>query len=279
MTIRSLLNAGRADATILENVADGILAFPRAIWLGKSVKVISSDQGELKIDAVPPKRSFCKWYGNLINGGYGGAGAQLFLLPVFLVANVFGTLCLAVGGALKKLSLSRDPLAVRVNEKIEQYQKREPLVQPLLDQLKRQQKEKKWLKLFTKETKDDDQYGITDTPENRERVRAKREQLAQVDSSIVQIKDRINRKVNASPEELVQILEEEKVGVQKEATTIEERIKSLLDNIKQMPAGTHESDVKYIEKEGLERKRYQYKSAVEELDKAIKKVQRENMPE
>lgn len=45
MTIRALLNSGRSNETALEKAADIMLAFPRLMWHGRSVKVEMQTNG------------------------------------------------------------------------------------------------------------------------------------------------------------------------------------------------------------------------------------------
>jgi hypothetical protein len=88
------------DAGPLEEAANGILAFPRAMW----------GQGG----------NICQVYGGLFSDkeAYGEMGGMLFgviTLPFFLVANVLASPFLLVGLIIKKIALDKNPTAVKVH--------------------------------------------------------------------------------------------------------------------------------------------------------------------
>ena len=221
MTIRSLLNSGRSDETTLEKVADAILAYPRAMWLGKSVHVVR-ESGDFTIDTDQKQRSLCGQYGKFMNGSEGAGILGMLGSPLLLVANILATPFLCVGLLLKKIAVIRDPEAKKVNEKVEQYQQREKLVAPQLKELRVFQKVKskaeKEISTLSK---------LPDEPSLRQRRRDIEVEIEKVSPQIQDLKEKIDAKVNATADKLKQMLEGEKTELVTQRGACDEQVSKL----------------------------------------------------
>ena len=96
MTINKLLNEGRPNRSKLEKAADGILALPRKIWMGKNVKIIKDAEGANKISH--------KQKNPLIRTSF----LICLLCPLF---NLILVPMFIVGAILKKISFVKDKKA------------------------------------------------------------------------------------------------------------------------------------------------------------------------
>lgn len=111
MTIQALFNKGCKDCGMLEKIADGILAFPRALWQGRSVEIVTNKENfDITIEKVDALiKDNIDWYDNFPMGIISGAIGAVLLL---VVVSPF----LAVGLPLKKIALKGDEKANAYNK-------------------------------------------------------------------------------------------------------------------------------------------------------------------
>lgn len=108
MTVESILIRGGVARSNLEATADAILAFPRCLWLGRSVEVKQNDNNEL--EAVMKLDKF-----KSTEGGYGRAPGFVELFFVvgavtgFIAVSIVALPFFAVGSLLKKISIETEP--------------------------------------------------------------------------------------------------------------------------------------------------------------------------
>lgn len=126
MSVQGLMQKGKVGCSKLEYVADKILAFPRAMWLGREITVQTGSNIPLTYDQKassfanllgPPekeeKRQF-NYFESLI---------QIIGAVVFAGLSIVASPFLAVGLICKKIALENDPKANAYHQLIEESSK------------------------------------------------------------------------------------------------------------------------------------------------------------
>jgi hypothetical protein len=128
MSIQSLMQKGAETRSLLEKASDAILAFPRGMWLNRSIQVITTGEQPKTIDK--DGKSFMSFFPSLYEGSPDEATklVALFSGVVFAAASIIATPFLAVGLTCKKIALMRDKKANQYNKLVESAIKDQELV-------------------------------------------------------------------------------------------------------------------------------------------------------
>lgn len=123
MSIQGLLQKGRNEAPLFEKMADGVLAFPRAMWLNRKVQVITSGKNpEIKTPAKWDnlnKRIGCAIIPPNEGGGMGDGFILLAGGIALLVLNILASPFLGVGLIFKKIALATNKKGNAYNQLVE----------------------------------------------------------------------------------------------------------------------------------------------------------------
>ena len=116
MSIKSLLNKGDVNEGYLEKVADALLAAPRGMWLGKSVKVINN-QVEHNTSSQNFHNKIWNNFGQLRGNMKPLFG--LFIAIFYSLSSIVLAVPLLVGLTLKKIAVSTDAKAKQFQEVVD----------------------------------------------------------------------------------------------------------------------------------------------------------------
>lgn len=132
MSIQGMLQKGRSHASTLEKVADGVLAFPRAMWLNHKVSVITSGK-KFEIKHSEHHKNFTRKMGDFFSHAgraeYVGPFLWLIGAVAYLVPAILATPFLGAGLLLKKIALVKDKKGAAYHHMIEASTKEVVVIQ------------------------------------------------------------------------------------------------------------------------------------------------------
>lgn len=128
MTVQGLLQEGTKECSMLEKIADAILAFPRALWKGRTITVV--EKGAECVIKDKETNSLASW----VKSGWEESGRNISVALMSLIGSIVlvaGSIIaapfLAVGLACKKIALLKNPGANDYHELIEAASSEAPL--------------------------------------------------------------------------------------------------------------------------------------------------------